>query len=88
MIRTSINLPIQLHHQLQFLAKGQAKSMSDVMRDILQKELSQQKATCMKQVYQTLAQVQGIGKEPVTDGSATIDERLYGPDGVWKGRHE
>jgi hypothetical protein len=43
MIRTSINLPIQLHHQLQFVAKGQAKSMSDVVRDILKKNWANKK---------------------------------------------
>ena len=82
MLRTSINLPIQLHHQLQFIAKGQAKSLSDVVRDILQKELGQQKARGMKRVYQFLAQVKGISQEPVTDVSATIDDRP-----VWAGGH-
>ena len=62
--------------------------MSDVVREILQKELGQQNQLLMKRVYQSLAKVKGIGQEPVTDVSATIDERLYGPKGPWKGRNE
>lgn len=88
MIRTSLNLPIQLHHQLQFVAKWQNKTMSDVVRHILEKELAQQKQARLKRVYQSLAKVKGISKDAVTDGSATINERLYGSAGAWKGRHE
>jgi hypothetical protein len=41
----------------------------------------------MKRVYQSLAKVKGISQEPVTDVSATLDDRLYGPEGTWKGKH-
>ncbi len=86
MIRTSINLPVQLHHQLQFVAKGQNQTMSDVVRRILERGLAQQKDARMKQVYAALENVSGIGQNDVTDVSTTMNQLLYGPDGAWKGR--
>ena len=88
MIRTSINLPAQLHHQLQFVAKGQNQTMSDVVRIILERGLAQQKDARMKQVYASLESVKGIGKDNVSHVSTTMNTLLYGPDGAWKGRDE
>ena len=88
MIRTSINLPEPLHQQLQFVAKGQNQTVSHLVCSILERGLAQQKAACMKQVYESLANVKGIGKESAPQVSATMNELLYGPDGAWKGRDE
>lgn len=88
MIRTSINLPVQLHHQLQFVAKGQNQTMSDVVRIILERGLAQQKDARMKQVYASLENVKGIGQDDVTQVATTMNQLLYGPDGAWKGRDE
>jgi hypothetical protein len=41
----------------------------------------------MKRVYASLAQVKGVGQDNVTHVAATIDERLYGVEGAWKGRY-
>lgn len=88
MIRTSINLPEPLHHQLQFVAKGQNQTVSNLVRRILERGLAQQKDARMKRVYASLTTVKGIGKDDVTDVSATINELLYGAGGAWKGRDE
>jgi hypothetical protein len=81
MIRTTINLPVQLHHQLRFVAKGQNTTVSHLMRSL-------QKQARMKVVYESLEKLKGIGKDTATDVSVTLNERLYGPEGAWKGRHE
>lgn len=88
MIRTTINLPVQLHHQLQFVAKGQKATLSHLVRRILEREMTQQKERRMKMVYQSLQNVKGIDKSERTDVSTTINAILYGPDGAWKGRDE
>lgn len=88
MIRTTINLPVQLHHQLRFVAKGQNTTVSHLMRSLLEQALVQQKKARMKVVYESLEKLKGIGKDTATDVSVTINERLYGPGGAWKGRHE
>jgi hypothetical protein len=88
MIRTTIHLPVQLHHQLRFVAKGQNTTVAHLMRSLLAQALGEQKKIRMQVVYASLEKVKGIGKGTDTDVSATINERLYGPAGAWKGRDE
>lgn len=88
MIRTTINLPVQLHHELQFVAKGQNATLSHFVRKILEREMAHQKERRMKVVYQSLQSVKGIDKDKRTDVSMTINDLLYGPDGAWKGQDE
>lgn len=88
MIRTTINLPVQLHHQLQYVAKGQNQTLANVVRKLLERGLVQQKERHLKQVYASLRQVKGISKDNLSDVSTTMNERLYGPAGAWKGRDE
>lgn len=88
MIRTTINLPTQLHHQLHFVAKGQKETVSRLVRRILERELAHQKSAQMKAVYQSLESVKGIGKKTEADVSTRINEILYGPEGAWKGQDE
>ena len=77
MIRTTINLPVQLHHQLQYVAKGQNQTLANVVCKLLERALSEHKEHRMKQVYASLKQVKGIGKDDLTDVSTTMNERLY-----------
>jgi Arc/MetJ-type ribon-helix-helix transcriptional regulator len=86
MIPTTIQLPVQLHHELQFVAQRQHKSVSDVVRELLQRELVQQTPVRMTAVYAALDKVKGSGQDAITDVSATINARLYGPAGAWKGQ--
>jgi fructose-1,6-bisphosphatase/sedoheptulose 1,7-bisphosphatase-like protein len=86
MIRTTINLPVQLHHELQFVAKDQQQTMADLVRTLLARTLAQHQDVRMKRVYAALAKVNGIAKGNMTDVSATLNERLYGQAGAWKGR--
>lgn len=88
MIRTTINLPVQLHHELQFVAKGQNATLAHLVRRILEREMAQQKEQRMRMIYQSLQSVKGIGRNERTDVSTTINDLLYGPDGAWKGQDE
>ena len=88
MIRTTINLPVQLHHELQFVAKGQNATLSHFVRRILEREVAHQKERRMKVVYQSLQNVKGIDKNERTDVSMSINNMLYGPTGAWKGQDE
>lgn len=88
MIRTTINLPVQLHHELQFVARGQKATLAHLVRRILEREMAHQKERRMKGVYQSLQSVKGIDSNDRTDIATTINDLLYGPDGAWKGQDE
>jgi predicted DNA-binding protein len=88
MIRTSFNLPNSLHQRLHLVARSQQKSVSDLVRELLEQSLSKQEAQRLEQAYDALRQVQGIAKGKVPEASSHIDDLLYGKAGVWKGKHE
>lgn len=90
MIRTSFNLPNSLHQRLHLVARSQQKSVSDLVRELLEQSLSKQEAQRLDQAYDALRQVQGIAKGNLPDASARVDDLLYGKAGVWteKGKHE
>jgi hypothetical protein len=85
MMRTSLYLPKPLYQQLEFTAKRRKTSVSQVARELLQKALAANKEKNLDQLYQAWDDVKGIGKDPITDTSTTIDEILYGENGAWRG---
>lgn len=86
MMRTTINLPISLHHRLQAVAQGQRKTLSSLVRDLLEKAVAQQEAGRLDRSYQALRHVKGIAKGHQPDASSRINELLYGPTGAWRGK--
>ena len=82
MVRVSILLPEVLHQQLIIASKGEGKSLSVLIRELLSGSLAKQAADKNKRVYRALREMDGIGGDKITDASATIDEVLYGTHGV------
>lgn len=69
-------------------AKGQQKSNSDVIRDLLERELKPQQAKRLQRTYAALEKVKGICQDALGDVSSRVNDILYGPQGAWKGRNE
>lgn len=88
MMRTSIILPNTLHQRLVWTAQSLNTTMSDLVRDLLDKALATQEQGRIERMYQALFKLKGICKEPFTDTSSQIDEILYGEHGAWRGQAE
>jgi hypothetical protein len=88
MLRTTINLPVALHHQLQFLARGRQTTVSEVVRKFIEQGLEAQKSNLLDDSFEALKAIQGIATGGRADASTQIDEILYGKEGAWKGRDE
>ncbi len=87
MQRTTLNLPATLHHRLMFEAKNESKTFSDFIRDLLEQAINYREDARLKQTYEALNRIKGIAEGHST-ASTTIDQILYGENGVWKGRNE
>ena len=88
MIRTSVLLPQNLFQQLAMRAAEEKRTVSEIVRSILDTALTQDDPIRVRRVYTGLWKIHGKGKPEVTDVSSTIDETLYGENGAWKGDSE
>lgn len=88
MLRTTINLPVALHHQLHFLARGRRTTLSQVVRDLLETALATQDVAQLDRAYEALRAIKGTVKGGRRDASTRINEMLYGEQGSWKGSNE
>lgn len=88
MIRTSILLPPALHQRLILASKRSQKTVTSLIRDLLDQSLTHQEQTAIEQTYRALERVRGICKEDIEDASTTINDVLYGENGAWKGANE
>lgn len=84
MIRTTIYLPKTVHKKAKETAKRGEKSFSQYATESLEKNMKNE-AYHHADVYEATEKMIGIVKENVTDASTTIDELLYGENGVWRG---
>lgn len=87
-IRTSFVLPAALHQRLLMISRWENKNLSEVVREILDRELARLEQDKLDQMYRALKALDGIGDPSITDASTTIDEVLYGENGAWRGRSE
>jgi len=88
MIRTSITLPEPLHQRLWLTSRTTGKAISDLIRDAVATALATQEDAQLDRVYHALDQVRGIADAEDSDISSTINETLYGENGVWRGEYE
>lgn len=84
-VRASFVLPAALHQRLLIVSKQENKNLSEVVREILDRELAKREARKLDHMYQALKAMDGIGDPGITDASTTIDEVLYGENGAWRG---
>jgi hypothetical protein len=85
MFRTSIVLPPVLHQQLSMLAHQEGKKLSEFLREQLRRIADQEQNSQLDDMYKAIGKMKGLIKDKVTDASTTIDEVLYGEQGVWRG---
>jgi predicted DNA-binding protein len=88
MIRTSFFLPDTLHQRLLMLSGHEGKSLSDLVREILDMALVSREQTRISGIYKALDKLEGICRDRITDASSTINETLYGEHGAWRPRGE
>jgi metal-responsive CopG/Arc/MetJ family transcriptional regulator len=88
MIRTSVLIPPDLYQQLAMRAAEEKRSVSELVRIILDQALTQDDMMHIRQVYRGLWKIHGKGQDELSDLSSAIDETLYGENGVWKGENE
>lgn len=66
-------------------AAEENRTISELLRHILDVALSQDDPLRVRRVYSGLWKIHGKGTPEMTDVSSTIDEILYGENGAWKG---
>lgn len=81
----SLSLPPILHERLLQTAKREGKSLSEYAREVFSRVLVEKDEDRLTRMYSVLRRSKGSGSRLVTDGSLTIDDTLYGDQGVWKG---
>jgi predicted DNA-binding protein len=87
-IRTSITLPPALFQRLRDFAAQKGKTMSQIVEDGVKRVIQKDQEIHLRQVYETLKELDGAGGKGITDASTTINDVLYGDNGAWKGRNE
>jgi predicted DNA-binding protein len=88
MIRTSVFLPATLHQRLLMLSGYEGKSLSDLVRELLDRALVAREQARIARTYKALEKLEGICKDKITDASTTINETLYGEHGAWRPQEE
>lgn len=87
-IRTTIYLSQSLHQRLRIVSQRKEKSVSDLVREAVDKAITEAEEAQLDSIYEAMAKMKGICKDPITDASTTIDEVLYGEKGAWRGSGE
>lgn len=85
MMRTSLVLPPVLFQQLEQLARKKRKPFSALIRDALSHYVSNDSEQGLEATYNALWKMNGMVKSDITDTSTTIDDVLYGENGIWRG---
>ena len=78
-------LPDTLHQRLQLVSKDMGKSVSRLVTDLLDKALAMNEDIQLNRLYKAMDKVKGISKGGPTDVASTINETLYGENGMWRG---
>jgi hypothetical protein len=88
MIRTSFFLPATLHQRLLMVSGHEGKSLSDLVRELLDKALVSREQARISGTYEALEKLEGICRDKITDASTTINDTLYGEYGAWRAGEE
>jgi predicted DNA-binding protein len=88
MIRTSVFLPATLQQRLLMLSGYEGKSLSDLVRELLDRALVAREQARIAHTYKALEKLEGVRKDKITDASTTVNEILYGEHGAWRPQEE
>lgn len=84
-VRTTITLQSELFTQLKFVSLLKRKKISVLIQEALRSALEKEESAQLDAMYHQLGTMVGMIKEPIPRASKSIDEMLYGEDGLWKG---
>ena len=77
MIRTSFLLPPSTYQQLRLKATAEKKSVSELIRTILDETLALSEESRVKTIYSGLHSIHGKGQAKGKYAASTIDDVLY-----------
>lgn len=84
-IKTTLTFSPVFLQKLRQHARKNKTSMSRTIEERLHRIITEEEQRELQRTYHALDQLFGIGSHGITDASQTIDETLYGENGVWKG---
>lgn len=87
-IKTTLTFSPSFLQRVKTLAQERKWSMSRVIENDLSTFHETQERQKLNKMYATLRKWQGTGSHNITDASQTIDETLYGENGVWQGQRD
>jgi hypothetical protein len=70
------------------VSETKSTSVSALIRNAIEKLLDREEQAKLDELYAAMENAKAICKDNVTDASTTIDEVLYGENGVWRGSAE
>jgi len=85
--RVTLLFPPAQHQQVVLTAQHEGKSLSEFVRDAVDYVITLKKQAHRQEMYNGLERLAGTGSPNITDASTTIDDTLYGENGVWRGQH-
>lgn len=83
--KTTLTFSPTFLQRLKTAAQERNRSMSRLIEEELSAILHEWEARKLSKTYSAIKKWQGSGSHGITDASQTIDQTLYGVDGVWKG---
>ncbi len=87
-IKTTLTFSPSFLQRVKTLAQERKWSMSRVIENDLSTFHETQERQKLNKMYATLRKWQGSSTTDITDASQTIDETLYGENGVWRGQRD
>lgn len=73
--------------RLKLVSRRKRTPVSAIIQEAVQTALDREDTPHLETLYQQLSSLVGMIKEPLPDASSSIDELLYGENGVWKGQN-
>ncbi|MCL4878511.1 MAG: hypothetical protein KJ064_17760 [Anaerolineae bacterium] len=84
--KTTINMNPGLLARLRLFTQRHNRTMTDVIEQGVTQLMDATEQDSLEEMYRQLFTLKGVIKDPIlTNASETIDEVLYGDDGVWRG---
>jgi hypothetical protein len=87
-IKTTLTFSPSFLQRVKTIAHKRKWSMSRVIENDLNTFHENREQQELDKMYATLRKWQGSSSADITDASQTIDETLYGENGVWRGQRD
>lgn len=87
-IRTTITLHPSVLQRFKEFAAREGKTLSEIVEDSVKRVIQKDQQLRLRQIYDTLKELDGAGGGVITYASTTINDVSYGEQGAWKGHDE